>query len=165
MVWLTIWYWTTSCLLFFLWERLFVLLSHSLLSVVVYVGYRPHVFSIIHGDMSIVVVIVHLTFGKSCWWDVMGLRSDIIRRHNPTANFLILCLLRSFGFLFFFFWNITSKSLFKRIITIIIYMVYIIIIYDDNVGFLFHSVPWELGVEMFSRFIKLELGSIILHFD
>lgn len=46
--------------------------------------------------MSIVVILVQVTFRQSCWYDFMNVSSDNARRHNFTANSLAFC------FLFFF---------------------------------------------------------------
>lgn len=43
----------------------------------------------IHFSISTIVVLVQLVFRHSCWWDSMGVDSNITRRHSLTANFLI----------------------------------------------------------------------------
>jgi hypothetical protein len=54
---------------------------------------RPPRLSPVHFTISIVPAFVQLTFRQLCWWDFMGLSSDITEKHNLTANSLILCLL------------------------------------------------------------------------
>lgn len=47
----------------------------------------------IHLNMSIDVVFVQLMFRPSCCSNVMGVVSDVTRRHNLTANFWVLWFL------------------------------------------------------------------------
>lgn len=51
-------------------------------------GSTPTPPTISHIIMS--VVLVQLLPKQSCWWDLKGLASDISRRHNLTANAVIL---------------------------------------------------------------------------
>lgn len=46
--------------------------------------------------MSVIAVLVHLTITQSCWSNFMLTVSDMSRRHNLTANSLILWHLQSF---------------------------------------------------------------------
>lgn len=46
--------------------------------------------------LFVAFILVHLTFGHSCWWDFMCVASDFTRRHNLITNYPILWLLTSF---------------------------------------------------------------------
>jgi len=50
-------------------------------------------FTVYFSRVSTVVVLVQLLSRQSWWPDFMGVASDIPRRHNLRANFLILWLL------------------------------------------------------------------------
>lgn len=54
------------------------------LSIVSFVGLRPHGGFPTQFDMSIGVILVQLSFGQ-----LLGIVSDITRRHNLRVNFLI----------------------------------------------------------------------------
>lgn len=54
----------------------------------------------VHCPMSFAVILAQITFRQSCWGDFMFAVSEIIRRHNRTANSLIFWLLGSFCPLF-----------------------------------------------------------------
>lgn len=73
--------------------------SHFKLSLVLYVGLRPIINP--HPSPSTLVYLL-LSMFSSCWWDSVGVVSDITRRHDLTANFLILWLLQCF---FPIFWK------------------------------------------------------------
>ena len=53
----------------------------------------------LHFGMFLGVILVHLTFGQSHWWDLMGVASDS-RRHKLRAKSLMFWLLESFCHLF-----------------------------------------------------------------
>lgn len=42
------------------------------------------------------LLLIHLIFRQSCWWDILGVASDITRRPSLTTNSLVLWLLPSF---------------------------------------------------------------------
>lgn len=54
---------------------------------------NPHGLFSIQFGMSIGIILAGYTFGQSCWWDFMGVSSDITRRHSLIANSMILYLL------------------------------------------------------------------------
>lgn len=73
----------------------------SLEAVVKCIGFRSQGFSPVYLDTSIGGVLVQVLFRKSWWWDVICVASDIPKRHNLTANYLILWFLQLFHPLFF----------------------------------------------------------------
>lgn len=88
------WNWTTNwCLLpwrspfLLLWALLGYLGSFSRVGV-------PWVFCV-HICMLMGVILIQVIVRQSCWWDFMGIASDIYRRHNLAANSLFLWLLPS----------------------------------------------------------------------
>lgn len=55
-------------------------------------GLRPCNLHLVCFSMSIVVLLVQFLFWQPLWWDLMGMASDITKRHNLTAHSLILKL-------------------------------------------------------------------------
>lgn len=82
---LTICHWTTNaCAL--LGKIISPTPSSTQFPVVLYVGQRPHGLYPIHFSMALFgVILVQLTFGRSCWPDFMGVAFDVTRRHNHSV--------------------------------------------------------------------------------
>lgn len=66
--------------------------SFSQLPIVLWIELRSHKIFCIHSGMFANITLDQLMFRRSCWWDFMGVVSDVTVRHNLPANTPILCL-------------------------------------------------------------------------
>lgn len=60
--------------------------------------------------MSTGVILIRVIFRQPCWGDFTGVASDISRKHNLTANFLLVWLLKSFFPTFIFSLSLRCRS-------------------------------------------------------